>query len=71
MYGIVNALKIHYVIQGIGILCVIPSLGGTLFYERTFSSELRWHLKLVFAELRASRADLGDVSSATLDTSAM
>jgi proline iminopeptidase len=47
---------------------VVPSVGGTLFCVRTFSSELRRHLKLVFAELRGSRSDLGDVGSATLDT---
>jgi hypothetical protein len=47
---------------------VVPSPGGTLFYVRTFSSELRRDLKLVFAELRGSRSDVGDVGSATLDT---
>lgn len=68
MYANINGLKIHYVVEGSGIPCAIPSLGGTLFYERTFSAELRRHLKFVFAELRGNRSDLGDVGSTTLDT---
>lgn len=68
MYANINGLKVHYVIEGNGIPCVIPSLGGTLSYERMFSAELRRHLKLVFAELRGSRSDLGEVGAATLDT---
>jgi len=52
MHAIINGLKIHYVIEGTGIACVIPSLAGTPIYERTFSANLRRHLKLVFVRER-------------------
>lgn len=68
MFTNINGLKLHYLVEGSGKPCVIPSLGGTLSYERMFSAELRRHLKLVFAELRGSRSDIGDVGSANLDT---
>jgi proline iminopeptidase len=68
MYATINGLKIHYVIEGTGIPCVIPSLAGTPIYERTFSAHLRRHLKLVFVELRANRSDVGDIGSTTLDS---
>jgi len=68
MYAIINGLKIHYLIEGTGIPCVIPSLGGTPIYERTFSTNLRRHLELVFVELRANRSDVGDIGSTTLDS---
>lgn len=68
MYATINGLKIHYVIEGTGIPCVIPSLSGSPIYERTFSGNLRRHLKLVFVELRANRSDVGDIGSTTLDS---
>ncbi len=43
MYANINGLKIHYVVEGGGIPCVIPSLAGTRIYERTFSANLRRH----------------------------
>lgn len=68
MYATINGLKTHYLIEGTGILCLIPSLAGTPIYERTFSANLRRHLKLVFVELRANRSDPGDIGSTTLDS---
>jgi proline iminopeptidase len=68
MYTVINGLRIHYLIEGDGIPYVIPSLAGTPIYERTFSANLRRHLKLVFVELRANRSDVGDVASTTLDS---
>jgi proline iminopeptidase len=68
MYTNINGLKIHYLIEGSGIPCVIPSLAGTRIYERTFSANLRRHLKLVFVELRSNRSDVGDIGSTTLDS---
>src|SRR5260370_10523059 len=68
MYANINGLKIHYIVEGGGIPCVIPSLAGTRIYERTFSASLRRHLKLVFVELRSNRSALGDIGSTTLDS---
>ena len=68
MYANINGLKIHYLVEGSEIPCVIPALGGALFYERAFSAELRRNLKLVLVELRGNRSDLGEVGSTTLDT---
>jgi proline iminopeptidase len=47
---------------------MIPSLAGSPIYERTFSANLRTHLKLIFVEPRGSRSDVGDVADLTLDT---
>lgn len=68
MHALINGLKIHYLVEGDGIPCVIPSLSGTPVYERTFSANLRRHLKLVFVEIRGNRSDVGDIGSTTLDS---
>lgn len=67
MFAKLNGLNIHYVVEGEGLPCVIPSLMGTPIYERTFSANLRKHLKLIFLELRANRSDVGDVKSLSPD----
>ena len=46
---------------------MIPSLAGTPIYERTFSANLRKHLKMIFVEPRGNRSEVGDVTSLTLD----
>ncbi len=38
MFAKLNGLNIHYVVEGEGLPCVIPSLMGTPIYERTFSA---------------------------------
>ena len=66
MYTVINGLKIHYLVEGDGIRCVIPGLADTPIYERRFSANLRRHLKLVFVELRANRSASGsNIASAT------
>src|SRR5215469_9631894 len=67
MFASIDGTRIHYLVEGEGLPCMIPSLAGTPIYERTFSANLRKHLKLIFVELRGNRSDVGDVSSLTLD----
>ena len=68
MYTSIDGHKIHYTTEGAGYPCLIPSLVGTPPYERSFSSQLRKHLQLVFVELRGNRSDVGEVSLLTLDS---
>ena len=67
MYANIGGTRIHYLVEGRGLPCMIPSLAGTPIYERTFSANLRRHLKLIFVEPRGNRSELGDVTSLTLD----
>lgn len=68
MFANINGVRIHYVVEGNGLPCVIPTLAGSPIYERTFSKKLRDHLQLIFVELRANRSDVGDVNALTLDS---
>ena len=67
MYANIGGTRIHYVVEGEGLPCMIPSLAGTPIYERTFSANLRKHLKMIFVEPRGNRSEVGDVTSLTLD----
>lgn len=64
----VEGLNVHYLTQGRGLPCVIPSLSGSPFYERTFSRDLRDHLQLTFVELRGGRSDVGPISDLTIES---
>ncbi len=64
----INGLNIHYLIEGKGIPCLVPSLAGTVFYERSFSRKLREHLQLIFVELRGNRSPADDVQSLTVES---
>ncbi|MDO8431671.1 MAG: alpha/beta hydrolase [Candidatus Binatus sp.] len=68
MFVNINGTRIHYLAEGNGLPCVIPTLAGSPIYERTFSKKLREHLQLIFVELRANRSDVGDVNALTLDS---
>jgi proline iminopeptidase len=46
---------------------MIASLAGTPIYERTFSANLRRHLKMIFVEPRGNRSDVGDAAGLTID----
>src|SRR5215472_1540574 len=67
MYANVGGTRIHYLVEGDGLPCMIPSLAGTPIYERTFSANLRKHLKMIFVEPRGNRSEVGDLTSLTLD----
>jgi proline iminopeptidase len=68
--GIINVegAKLHYVIEGDGIPCVV--LGHTILYPRTFSQSLRHLLKLVFLGLRHdTQSDNSmEISKITIET---
>ena len=68
MFTTINGLKLHYLVEGTGIPCVVPTLVGTPILERTFSPELRKRLQLVFLELRAGRSEVGSIEDTTLDS---
>ena len=68
MYENIRGRRIHYLVEGEGLPCMIPSLAGTAIYERTFSANLRRHMKLIFVEPRGSRSEIGDAAALTLDT---
>lgn len=67
MYANISGTRIHYVVEGEGRPCVIASLAGTPIYERTFSANLRRHLRMIFVEPRGNRSDVGDATGLTLD----
>jgi len=67
MFATIGGLKLHYLVEGTGIPCIVPTLVGTPILERTFSAELRKRLQLIFLELRAGRSDVGSVDNLTLD----
>ena len=46
----VNGFKLHYRIEGEGPTTLV--VGSTLYYSRSFSKELRKHLRLVFVDYR-------------------
>ena len=66
MYAMVGGTEIFYTVAGEGLLCLVPSLAGTPIYERTFIPALGGALRLIFAELRANRTAVGDVTALTL-----
>jgi hypothetical protein len=45
MYANIRGTRIHYIVEGEGPSCMVASLAGTPIYERTFSANLRRHLK--------------------------
>ena len=67
MHANISGTRIHYLVEGEGLPCMIPSLAGTPIYERTFSANLRKHLKMIFVEPRGNRSEVGNVTSLTLD----
>ncbi len=67
MIARVEGLNIHYLTEGRGIPCVIPSLAGSPFYEHSLSRDLRDHLNLTFVELRGNRSDVGGVEGLTIE----
>jgi proline iminopeptidase len=67
MYANIGGTRIHYLVEGRGLPCMIPSLAGTPIYERTFSANLRKHLKMIFVEPRGNRSEVGNITSLTLD----
>jgi proline iminopeptidase len=67
MYTNISGTRIHYLVEGDGVPCMIASLAGTPIYERTFSANLRRHLKMIFVEPRGNRSDIGDPAGLTLD----
>jgi hypothetical protein len=44
---------------------MIASLAGTPIYERTFSANLRRHLKMIFVASRGYRSNVGDPADLT------
>lgn len=66
MYATVGSTDIFYTVAGEGLPCLVPSLAGTPIYERTFTPALGGDLQLIFAELRANRTAVGDVTALTL-----
>lgn len=53
--------------EGTGIPCMIISIAGTLFYERTFSKELQKYFQLIYVDLRGGgKSDPGIVEEITL-----
>lgn len=46
----IDGAKIHYVMEGKGTPCIM--IGSSVYHRRTFSQELRKHLKLVFMDAR-------------------
>jgi proline iminopeptidase len=68
MYVRVGKTDIFYSVAGAGLPCLVPSLAGTPIYERTFTPALGGTLQLIFAELRANRTAVGDVTALTLGT---
>ena len=67
MHANISGTRIHYLVEGEGLPCMIPSLAGTPIYERTFSANLRKHLKMIFVEPRGNRSEVGNITSLTLD----
>lgn len=45
-----NGFKLHYLIEGNGLPTIV--VGSSLYYSRTFSVNLRQHLKLIFVDHR-------------------
>ena len=66
MYAAVGGANIFYTVAGEGLPCLVPSLAGTPIYERTFTPAVGGILQLIFAELRANRTAVGDVTALTL-----
>lgn len=67
MFVKVGDLDIFYTIAGDGPPCLVPSLGGTPIYERTFTPALAGVMQLIFVELRGNRTATGDVDALTFD----
>jgi len=67
-YVTVDGGKIHYSVEGSGLPCIVT--GSTVYHIRTFSIELRKHLKLVFMDARffAPTSSLIPVEEVTMDT---
>jgi proline iminopeptidase len=64
----VDDFKLHYIVEGEGIPCMV--VGSHIFWPRTFSKELRNHLRLVFADCRffAPSDEEIDISKLSIDT---
>ncbi len=64
----VDGAKLHYVIEGHGVTCLL--IGSSIMYPRTFSQELRKHIKFVFLDGRHFVPTEGsfDIEKVTLDT---
>jgi proline iminopeptidase len=65
---LVGGAELSYVIEGEGSPCLV--VGSSIYYPRTFSEELRNHLRLVFVDLRHFAPSDGSlpVEQITLDT---
>ena len=46
----VDGSQLEYVVQGEGLPCLV--IGSSIYYPRTFSPELRKHLKLYFVDMK-------------------
>ncbi len=60
----VDGSQLRYVVEGSGIPCLV--IGSSVYYPRTFSDELRQHLKMYFVDMKwfakgYASEDLGDV----------
>jgi proline iminopeptidase len=64
----VRGSTLHYVVQGNGPACLM--IGSSLYYPRTFSQNLRKHLRLIFVDLPwfAPKYTPVELSSYTLDS---
>jgi pimeloyl-ACP methyl ester carboxylesterase len=68
MYIQINDARLHYVVDGRGVPCMIMGRAGTPFYERTFSRRLRQSLHCVFVEPRGSGRSEGEIAAVTFET---
>lgn len=46
----IDGSELNYVVEGTGLPCLV--IGSSIYYPRTFSEELRVHLKLYFVDLK-------------------
>lgn len=67
-YVTITGGKIHYSVEGSGLPCIITS--SSVYHSRTFSKELRKHLKLVFMDSRifAPTSSYLPIEQVTMDT---
>ena len=64
----VGKSTLHYVVEGQGAPCLV--IGSSIYYPRTFSKNLRQHLKLIFVDMPwfAPKTSIKDPSEYSMDS---
>jgi proline iminopeptidase len=62
-----DGAELFYTARGRGTVCLVPSLIGTVPYERQLPAALDDHVRLVFVDLRGAGRSTGAVADLTFD----